>query len=168
MYITRLPVRRSRPPTRRSNQSHALSSTTTALKTEKASSESIRPRASTTVEYENRLEKPEGVERKDAARRLTRAREPGHLMRLSRSHLTRSHGKRDRKPAPVPSFFLQPSPPNNPERVRAQEAGMECLIRTPSRHPRSALWIPGRYKASDPRPDMLPSWGRVGRRLTTL
>ena len=31
----------------------------------------------------------EGVERKDAARRLTRAREPGHLMRLSHSHLTR-------------------------------------------------------------------------------
>ena len=27
--------------------------------------------------------------RKDAARRLTRAWEPGHLMRLSRSHLTR-------------------------------------------------------------------------------
>ena len=32
---------------------------------------------------------PGGVKRKDAARRLTRAREPGHLMRLSRSHLTR-------------------------------------------------------------------------------
>ena len=30
-----------------------------------------------------------GVERKDATRRLTCAREPGHLMRLSRSHLTR-------------------------------------------------------------------------------
>jgi len=32
---------------------------------------------------------PEGVERKDATRRLMRAREPGHLMSLSRSHLTR-------------------------------------------------------------------------------
>jgi len=32
---------------------------------------------------------PGGVERKDAARRLTRAREPGHLIRLSYSHLTR-------------------------------------------------------------------------------
>ena len=31
----------------------------------------------------------EGLERKDAARRLTWAREPGHLMRLPRSHLTR-------------------------------------------------------------------------------
>ena len=31
----------------------------------------------------------EGVERKDAARRMTRAREPGHLMRLPRSHPTR-------------------------------------------------------------------------------
>ena len=31
----------------------------------------------------------EGVERKDAARRLTRAREPEHLMRLPCSHLTR-------------------------------------------------------------------------------
>jgi len=33
--------------------------------------------------------KPGGVERKDTARRLTRSREPGHLMRLSLSHLTR-------------------------------------------------------------------------------
>ena len=31
----------------------------------------------------------EGVECKDATRRLTRAREPGHLMRLPHSHLTR-------------------------------------------------------------------------------
>jgi len=34
-----------------------------------------------------------GVERKDAARRLTRAREPWHLMCLPRSHLTRQSRK---------------------------------------------------------------------------
>jgi hypothetical protein len=57
MYIMRLPVRRSRPPTRRSNQSHVQSSTTAASKTERASSESIRARAPTIVEYRNRLER---------------------------------------------------------------------------------------------------------------
>jgi len=43
-----------------------------------ASSESIRRRALVTVEYETGSLEPGGVERKDAARRLTRAREPGH------------------------------------------------------------------------------------------
>jgi hypothetical protein len=43
------------------------------------------------------------------------------------------HGKRDRKQAPVPSFFLQPSPPNIPGRVRTRETRMERLIGTPSK-----------------------------------
>ena len=68
MYITRLPVRRSRPPTRRSNQSHVQSPTTAASKTERASSESIRARAPTTVEYRNRLER--------TRRRRTQGRRP--------------------------------------------------------------------------------------------
>jgi len=50
MHIIRLPVRKSRPPTRRSTQS-------AASKTERASSESISARAPTTVEYGNRLER---------------------------------------------------------------------------------------------------------------
>ena len=55
--------------------------------------------------------------------------------------------------------FLQPSPPNDPGRVRARETGMERLIRTPSRQPRSALRISGHCTASDPRPNTVPSWG---------
>ena len=57
MYIMKLPVHKSRPPTRRSTQSRIRSSTTAASKTVRASSESIRARASTTVEYGNRLER---------------------------------------------------------------------------------------------------------------
>jgi len=57
MHITRLPVRRSRPPTRRSNQSYIQSSTAAASRTEKASSESHKGRVPTTVEYGNRLER---------------------------------------------------------------------------------------------------------------
>jgi len=68
MYITRLPVHRSRPPTRCSNQSHVQSSTTAASKTKRASSESIRARVPTTVEYENRLER--------TGRRRTQGRRP--------------------------------------------------------------------------------------------
>ena len=44
---------------------------------------------------------------------------------------------------------------------------MERLIKTPSRHPRSALQISTPRTASDPRPHQAPSWRRVGRRLTT-
>jgi len=45
-------------------------------------------RALAIVEYGSRLERIGGVERKDTVRRLTRARELGHLMRLLLSHLT--------------------------------------------------------------------------------
>jgi len=54
--IIRLPVRKSRPPTRCSTHSSVRSSTDTASKTERVSSESIRARAPTSVEYGNRLE----------------------------------------------------------------------------------------------------------------
>jgi len=60
MCITRTPVRKSRPPTRRSTQSHVRSSTTATSKTERASCESIRARAQATVEYGNRLERIRG------------------------------------------------------------------------------------------------------------
>jgi len=55
MHITRLPVHRSRPSTRRPGRTCARSSTTAASKTEKASSESIRGGALATVEYGNGL-----------------------------------------------------------------------------------------------------------------
>ena len=55
MHITRLPVRRSRPSTRRSGHTYVGSSTTAASKTEMASSESIKGRAPATVEYGNGL-----------------------------------------------------------------------------------------------------------------
>ena len=158
MYITRLPIRKSRSPTRRSTLSHVRSSTTAASKTERASSESIRDRALSTVEYGNRLER---IGRRRAQGRClppnagtgTRAfnvpvafspNTPVTESVIGRRHLSRHS-------------FLQPSPPNNPERVRAQEAGSERLIKTPSRHPRSALWLARRYMASDPRPDTFPS-----------
>jgi len=47
-----------------------------------------QPSNTETGSYESK-----GLERKDAARRLTRAREPGHLMRLPCSHLTRELGE---------------------------------------------------------------------------
>jgi len=169
MYITRLPVRRSRPPTRRSNQSHALSSTTATSKTEKASSESIRARASTTVECRNRLER--------TGRRRVQGRRPPPDARTGTRAFNASVAFSPNTPVtgsmignkhPSCHSFLQPSPPNNTERVRTQEAGSEHLIKTPSRHPRSMLWLARRYTASDPQPDMIPSWGRVGRPKTAL
>jgi hypothetical protein len=78
MHITRLSVRRTRPSIRRSIRTYAQPSTATASKTEIASSELIRRRALVTIEYGAGSRELGGVERKDAARRLTRAREPGH------------------------------------------------------------------------------------------
>jgi hypothetical protein len=57
------------------------------------------------------------------------------------------------------------------KRSRAcQDAGSRVGTsnQAPSRCPRSTLWIARRYTASDPRPDMFPSWGRVGCRMSTL
>ena len=59
MCITRLPVRRSRPSIRRSNLTYAPPSTVAASKTEIASSESARARATTAVEYGSGLERTE-------------------------------------------------------------------------------------------------------------
>ena len=77
-HITRLSVRRAGPSIRRSILTYAQPSTATASKTEIASSVSIRRRALVTVEYRTGSREPGGVERKDAARRQTRAREPEH------------------------------------------------------------------------------------------
>ena len=127
-------------PTRRSNQSHVRSSTTAASKTERVSSESIRTRAPATVEYGNRLER---IRRRRAQGRRpppdagtgTRAfnapvafspNTPVTGSVIWNRHLSRHS-------------FLQPSPPNNPEHVKTQEAGSERLIKTPSRQPKSAL-----------------------------
>ena len=57
MGMTRILIRKSRPPTRRSTQSYVRSSTTMASNTERESSESIRARAPATVEHGNRLER---------------------------------------------------------------------------------------------------------------
>jgi len=57
MCIRRTPIRKSRPPTRRSTQSHVRSSTAMVSKTERTSCELIRARALATVEYGNRLER---------------------------------------------------------------------------------------------------------------
>ena len=76
MRITRPSVHKTSPLIRRSFRTHARPSTAAASKTEIASSESIRARATTAVEYGTGSREPGGVERKDAARRLTRARFP--------------------------------------------------------------------------------------------
>jgi len=57
MCITRISVRKSRPPTRRPTQLYARSSTAIASNTERASCESTRARAPATVEYGTRLER---------------------------------------------------------------------------------------------------------------
>ena len=57
MYMTRISVRKSRPPTRRPTQLDARSSMAIVSNTERASCESIRARAPATVEYGNRLER---------------------------------------------------------------------------------------------------------------
>ena len=59
MRIMRLPVRRSRPTIRRPSLTHAPPSTVAASKTEIASSEPVRARATTTVEDGSRLGRTE-------------------------------------------------------------------------------------------------------------
>jgi len=54
--MTRISVRKSRPPTRRPTQLYARSPATVASNTERASCESTRARAPATVEYGNRIE----------------------------------------------------------------------------------------------------------------
>jgi len=133
------------------------------------SSEPLSGRASTTVEYGNGLEqtrrrRAQGHRPPPDARTRTRAFNapvafPPNTL-VTGSVMGNRHPSRH-------SFCSLP-PPNDPERVRTREAGMERLVRTPSRRQKSMLWIARRYMASDPRPDVFPSWGRVGRRLTAL
>jgi len=59
MCITRILLRKLRPPTRRSTQSYVWSSTAMASNTERTSNESTRARPPVTVEYGNRLERIE-------------------------------------------------------------------------------------------------------------
>ena len=167
MRVTRLSVRRMRPLARSSGHAYTQPSTSTTSKTEIASSESIRGRALAAVEYGNGLTRT-GRRRAQGRRPPPDARtRAGALNAPDASPPNTGHGRRDREQAFVPSFFLQPSPPNDPGRVRTREKRMGRLIRTPSRHPRSALRISAHYTASDPRPNRVPSWGRVGRRQIT-
>jgi len=57
MCMTRMPVRESRPPTRRSTQSRVRPSMAIVSNTERASRESIRARAPATVEHRNKLKR---------------------------------------------------------------------------------------------------------------
>ena len=57
MSMSRISVRKSRPPTRCSTQSYVRSSMAIVSNTERASYESIRARALATVEHRNRLER---------------------------------------------------------------------------------------------------------------
>jgi len=56
MCMTRMHIRKSRPPTRRSTQSRVRSSTAIVSNKERASYKSIRSRAPAIVEHGNRLE----------------------------------------------------------------------------------------------------------------
>ena len=157
MHITRLSVRRSRPSTRRSDHTYAQPSTTATSKTEMTSSESIRGRAPATVEYGNRLVRiwkrraqgycppPDARTRAEALN--TPATFPPNAL------VTGSVIGTGTRPVVLSAAF----PANDLGRVRTKETGMERLISTPSRHPRSALRISEHYMASDPRPDRDPS-----------
>jgi hypothetical protein len=162
MRIMRLPVRRSRPLIRRSNLTYAPPSTVAASKTEIASSESVRARATTAVEYGSGLERTE------------RRRAQGHCPPPDARTRARAFNAPDASPPNTrvtggfcPIVLFAAFPPNDPGRVRTRETRMERLIGTPSRHPRSALQISAYYAAPDPRPNKVPPQGQVGRRLTT-
>ena len=162
MRITRPSVHKTSSSIRRSVRTHARPSTAAASKTEIASSESVRARATTAVEYGSGLERTE------------RRRAQGHCPPPDARTRARAFNAPDASPPNTrvtggfcPIVLFAAFPPNDPGRVRTRETRMERLIGTPSRHPRSALRISAHYTASDPRPNRVPSWGRVGRRLTT-
>jgi len=82
----------------------------------------------------------EGVERKDAARRLTRAREPGHLMRLPRSHLTRQSWEARQGTGTRPVILFVAFPTKQARTWQGAGSGLERLIKTPLETPKvSAL-----------------------------
>ena len=152
MHITRLSLHRSRPSTRCSNQPYIQSSTAAASKTEKASSEPLRGRAPTTIEYRNGLE------------RTRRRRAQGHRPPPDARTRTRAFN------APVafpPNTLVTGNVVGNRHPCRHSFCSLPHQM-TPSRHQKSKLWVARCCMASDPRLDMFPSWGRVGRRLTAL
>ena len=143
-------------------RTHARPSTAAASKTEIASSESVRARATTAVEYGSGLERTE------------RRRAQGHCPPPDARTRARAFNAPDASPPNTqvtggfgPIVLFAAFPPNDPGRVRTRETRMERLIGTPSRHPRSALQISTPRTASDPRLHQAPSWRRVGRQLTT-
>ena len=158
MHVMRLSVRWTRPPTRRSGRTHAQPSMAVASKTEIASNESIRGRALATVEYGSglgRIGKRRAQGHGPLPDARTRARAFNAPAVFPPNTLVTGSVIGNRHPSH--RSFLQPSPPNVPGRVRTRETRLERLIRTPSRHPGSALRISARYTASDPRPDRVPS-----------
>ena len=121
----------------------------------------------TTIEYGNRLE------------RIRRRRAQGHCPPPDARTRAGTLNAPDASPPNTqvtggvigkgicPIVLFAAFPPNDPGRVRTQETRMERLIGTPSRHPRSALQTSAHYTASGPRPNGVPSWGRIGRRQIT-
>jgi hypothetical protein len=110
IHITRPSVHKTRSSIRRSVHTYAQPSTAAASKTEVASSESIRARAPTAVEYGSGLE------------RIKRRRAQGHCPPPDARTRARAFNAPDASPpntrvtgdvireqASVPSFFLQPS-----------------------------------------------------------
>ena len=143
-------------------RTHGRPSTAAASKTEIPSSESARARAATAVEYGSGLERTEG------------RRAQGHCPPPDARTRVGAFNAPDASPPNTwatggfrPIVLFAAFPPNGPGRARTRETRMERLIGTPSRHPRSALQISTPRTASDPRPHQAPSWGRVGRQMTT-
>jgi len=75
-----------------------------------------------------------GLKRKDAAYRLTRAWETGHLMCLLRCHLTRQWEQ-----APVKLFSFAALPTKQARAWQGTAGWSERPVKTPSRCPKSAL-----------------------------
>ena len=167
MRITRPSVHKTSSSIRCSVRTHARPSTAAASKTEIASRESIRGRATTAVEYGSGLERTE------------RRRAQGHCPPPDARTRARAFNAPDASPPNTRvtggvignrllshrSFCSLPT-----ERPRAcQDAGNKdgTSNRDPLRHPRSALQISTPRTASDPQLHQAPSWRRVGRRLTT-
>jgi hypothetical protein len=133
-------------------RTHARPSTVAASKTEMPSSESVKARATTAVEYGNGLERTE------------RHRAQGHCPPPDARTGARAFNAPDASPPNTrvtggfcPIVLFAAFPPNDQGRVRTQGTRMERLIGTPSRPPRSALQISAHYTASDPRPNRVPS-----------
>ena len=130
MHITRLPVQRSRLPTRRSGRTHTIDGGR-SLEDGKGVE---RTTQGSSANYRRIRRQARANQEASSARTLSaawRAHESRGIKcacRFSTWHA--GHGKRDREQAPVPSYFLQPSPPNDPGRVKTREIGMERALET--------------------------------------